>query len=65
MKPFVADYWKSRRLGGQPLEDMHKCLWNAWSAKFPIDFLALTGRFSTKEDKADCCRWKLRVCIVH
>ncbi|KAK0453967.1 hypothetical protein EV421DRAFT_1730897 [Armillaria borealis] len=62
MKLFVADYWKSRRLGGQPLEDIRKHLWETWSAKFPIDFLALTGRFSTKEDEADCCRRKLR-CI--
>ncbi|SJL02919.1 uncharacterized protein ARMOST_06260 [Armillaria ostoyae] len=62
MKLFVADYWKSRHLGGQPLEDIRERLWETWSAKFPIDFLALTGHFSTKEDEADCHRQKLR-CI--
>ncbi|KAK0492875.1 hypothetical protein EDD18DRAFT_1357252 [Armillaria luteobubalina] len=62
MLPYVAEYWNSRCLGGQTLENMHSQLWEAWLAKFPIDFIALMGRSSTKEDEEDCHRRKLR-CI--
>ncbi|KAK0505582.1 hypothetical protein EDD18DRAFT_1344396 [Armillaria luteobubalina] len=59
---YVAEYWNSRRLGGQTLENMRSQLWEASLAKFPIDFIALTGRSSTKEDEEDCRHRKLR-CI--
>ncbi|KAK0474656.1 hypothetical protein EDD18DRAFT_1116442 [Armillaria luteobubalina] len=62
MLPFITEYWDSRRLGGQVLENMCLRLWAAWLAKFPIDFIALMGWSSTKEDEEDCRCRKLR-CI--
>ncbi|KAK0475996.1 hypothetical protein EDD18DRAFT_1115662 [Armillaria luteobubalina] len=62
MLPFIAEYWDSRCLGGQVLENMRLQLWAAWLAKFPIDFIALTGQSSTKEDEEDCHHRKLQ-CI--
>ncbi|KAK0183897.1 hypothetical protein F5146DRAFT_1007048 [Armillaria mellea] len=62
MIPLVPEYWKARQQGKQALEVIRPCIWETWLAKFPIDFLALTGRYSTKEDDIDCHRRKLR-CI--
>ncbi|KAK0494280.1 hypothetical protein EDD18DRAFT_1107309 [Armillaria luteobubalina] len=62
MLPFIAEYWDSHHLGGQVLENMRLRLWAAWLAKFPIDFIALMGWSSTKEDEEDCHHRKLR-CI--
>ncbi|KAK0436081.1 uncharacterized protein EV420DRAFT_1487674 [Desarmillaria tabescens] len=46
----------------KPWKDMRQHLWEAWMAKFPINFIALTGRYSTKVDESDCHQRKLR-CI--
>ncbi|PBK70542.1 hypothetical protein ARMSODRAFT_974466 [Armillaria solidipes] len=62
MMPLVPEYWKARQQGEQALEAIRPRIWETWHAKFPIDFLALTGHYSTKEDDSDCRRRKLR-CI--
>ncbi|KAK0184975.1 hypothetical protein F5146DRAFT_1006036 [Armillaria mellea] len=62
MIPLVPEYWKARQEGKQALEAIRPRIWETWLAKFPIDFLALTGCYSTKEDDIDCRRRKLR-CI--
>ncbi len=65
MLPFFSKYWACHQQRGQALEDMRQCLWAAWIAKFPIDFIALTGHCSTKADESDCHRRKLRVCDLY
>ncbi|SJL07085.1 uncharacterized protein ARMOST_10428 [Armillaria ostoyae] len=62
MMPLVPEYWKAHQQGEQALEAIHPRIWETWHAKFPIDFLALTGHYSTKEDDSDCRCRKLR-CI--
>ncbi|KAK0234817.1 hypothetical protein EDD85DRAFT_792809 [Armillaria nabsnona] len=62
MMPLVPEYWKAHQQGEQALEVIRPHIWTTWLAKFPIDFVALTGRYSTKEDDIDCRRRKLR-CI--
>ncbi len=61
MMPLVPEYWKAYQQGEQALEAIRPRIWKIWHAKFPIDFIALTGRYSTKEDDSDCRRRKLRV----
>ncbi|KAK0183864.1 hypothetical protein F5146DRAFT_1007286 [Armillaria mellea] len=61
MIPLVPEYWKAHQQGKQALEAIRLHIWETWLAKFPIDFLALTGCYSTKEDDIDCRHRKLRV----
>ncbi|SJL15069.1 uncharacterized protein ARMOST_18551 [Armillaria ostoyae] len=62
MKTFLSEYWDAYQLGGDALDRVRLTLWKAWLAKFPITFIALAGRYSTKEDEEFCWCKKL-ACI--
>ncbi|KAK0188507.1 hypothetical protein F5146DRAFT_1002588 [Armillaria mellea] len=59
MKTFLSEYWDAHQIRGDALDRVRSTLWNAWLAKFPITFIALAGRYSTKEDEEFCRHKKL------
>ncbi|PBK64387.1 hypothetical protein ARMSODRAFT_979211 [Armillaria solidipes] len=62
MKVLAREYMLARRKGGRALAAIRRRLWSLWIRKFPILFIQICGRYSTKDDEAYCRRKKLK-CI--